>query len=178
MGFWEKTESKNENIESKLDNKPKDSEIEKALLEITIKKEKTLFNIIVINDDSTITEGEALAKTYTSLSTSYSGDDFKYVLGCESKSSYYNREIQSKEASVQKQAQDINSPIVNNEIQTNQSGEKEQANARHKQEYGHTIVMQEPNLTEKESNYWWRMTNKALKELIYATSGKSNWFLN
>lgn len=70
------------------------------------------------------------------------------------------------------------SPVVLNEISYEQAGQSEQVQARKKHEFGKIVVQEEPDLVAKEQQYWWKMNNKAFKELIYATSNVMTWFVN
>ncbi len=70
------------------------------------------------------------------------------------------------------------SPAVLNEIETLQAGQAEQMKGREKNEYGFHVIQQEADLSEKEKDYWFKMTHKVLKELVYATGGRAVWFVD
>ena len=133
-------------------------------------------------EETSSTVGEALAKAYTILDTTLpyaANTGTETYTGKTPTTPHHKQEKHHLQKTISEQnKQDLHSPVVNNEISIQQAGQKEQTNARHQNEYGKTLITPELTLEEKEKNYWWRMTNKALKELIYETAGHITWFVN
>lgn len=135
-----------------------------------------LDNVIHVNAD--VSEGEALGKAYsaTGQSTSYSVEE-NYCKSTPFKV-YYERSKKEKNNDKTAAAEMAHSPVVENLVETQQIAVAAQVNGKIKNEFGGMVVTPQQDLYEKERVELFNRTNKALKELIYATSGVVTWFIS
>ncbi len=130
-----------------------------------------------------ITEGEALGRAYSSAEcpTAYFAvEDYDGITSTSTQSKvYYVRCKIEKENDCKKEAaaEMVHSPVVENLIETQRAGVAAQVNGRIKNEFGSAVVTPTQDLYEKERVETFNRTNKAFKELIYATCGLVEWFI-
>lgn len=138
----------------------------------------------IISENITIKEvkeasvGEVLAFSYSWSSGSRSGYAVMQGYDVVSVKPHYERVYSKTDVKSDVAVVELHSPVVLNQISYDLAGQAEQAHARVKNEFGKNVVQDEPDLVAREQQYWWKMANKVLKELIYATSDKITWFVN
>ncbi|MBI4148479.1 hypothetical protein HY490_04270 [Candidatus Woesearchaeota archaeon] len=151
----------------------------KKFWEVLVEKAKDFGPIdkVVKNAPAEVTVGEALGRAYQargSTAASYKFESSPYKQSTRAKSAY----AKDEGASGDQMKVPVHSAVIVNEIETMQAGQNEQLRARQKNEYGAHVMVGSESLEEKEKSYWFKMTHKVLKELIYATGSRAVWFVD
>ncbi len=164
---WQWEEPKHEQKNNAVETLLKD-----ALKEITSKQPKSLDKIMHEEKNKERSVGEMLAKAYTWLEKHvYCGAPAQHSYPTSSSQPQYVRDKKKQNTdSPDHTKEDLHSPIMRKEMHIQTVAVAEQVIARQQEEYGSTLVTEKPTLEQTEGTYWWRMTNKSLKEFIYQTA--------